>query len=314
MGRQTCALCGSRLDPRDPTCRRCGEVVAAAGPSVQPSRGTSPSRGRVVWLAAVGLVAGLALALVAVPRLRGPGADVVPTALDASGLEAAPAVAPPVDTAVGESAERALATERAFTTEMSRGQMAFDAGRFEEALAEFRAAFARDPEDALAANHVGQTLMRLGRAEEAVTVLAQAVELAPSRWDFHFNLARAQASLARWDEAVAGYRRALAERPDHYPMVFNLAQALEKSGDRDGALAQYHAGTQLAPLEPSFRLGVATLSEQAGDLDQARTAYRQYLELVPEGGESDKVRGRLERLERQSVTGAAAEHQGAVPN
>jgi len=263
----------------------------------------------------MGVAAGLVLALVAVPKLHSGRGEVVPPVREASGslaLGAAPLVEAPPDQ--DWAATQALATERAFMTEIARGQLAFDAGRFEEALAEFRAAVARSPEDALAANHVGQTLMRLGRAEESVAALTQAVALAPSRWDFHFNLARAQASLARWDEAVAGYRRALAERPDHYPTVFNLAQALEKTGDRDGALAQYRAGTELAPLEPSFRLGVATLSEQAGDLEQARTAYREYLELMPEGGESQRVRDRLDRLERQVAAGAGAAVPGALPN
>jgi predicted TPR repeat methyltransferase len=48
-------------------------------------------------------------------------------------------------------------------------------------------------------------------------------------------------------------------------------------------------------------LGVATLAEQAGDLEQARTAYREYLELEPEGSEADRVRSRLERLDRAAT-------------
>jgi len=314
MTRPTCPMCGMRHDGRRPECPRCGEALASAAPGApRPDAGRSP--GRIAWLAAMGVAAGLVLALVAVPTLRGTRGEVVPPVSETLGPLAPGPAAPGEAPSDGDgAATQALATERAFMTEIARGQLAFDAGRFEEALAEFRAAVARNPEDALAANHVGQTLMRLGRAEEAVAPLAQAVALAPSRWDFHFNLARAQASLSRWDEAVAGYRRALAERPDHYPTVFNLAQALEKTGDRDGALAQYRAGTELAPLEPSFRLGVATLSEQAGDLAQARAAYREYLELMPEGGESQRVRDRLDRLERQVAAGAGAAVPGAVPN
>jgi tetratricopeptide (TPR) repeat protein len=255
------------------------------------------------WLAVVGVAAGVTLAVVAVPR---PAARQEPATGDATtpldlGTPAPGRTSDAAGVVPDSSNAPPAEAGRAFMTEIARGQVAFDGGRFEEALVEFRAALAADPSNALAANHAGQALMRLGRTEEAIDALQQAVALAPSRWDFNFNLARALGAASRWEAAAAAYRRALAERPDSYPTVFNLAQALEKSGDRAGALAQYRAGAELAPLEPTFRLGVATLAEQAGDMEQARTAYREYLELAPEGSEADRVRSRLERLDRAAA-------------
>jgi tetratricopeptide (TPR) repeat protein len=194
--------------------------------------------------------------------------------------------------------------ERAFLDEVAVGQIAFNEGRFEDALAEFAKAFQQHPRNAHAANAAGQTLVRLGRAAEAIPYLESASALAPDRSDLHFNLARALGQTGRWGEAASEYRRAADLRPDHYPSVFNLGQALERSGAEEAALAEYRRGADLAPLEPSFRLAAAVLAERLGRTDESRKAFEEYLELVPEGGESDRVRHRLAKL---SAANAAAD-------
>jgi tetratricopeptide (TPR) repeat protein len=203
--------------------------------------------------------------------------------------------------------------ERAFLDEVALGQIAYAEGRFEDALLEFAKALEANPRNAHAANAAGQTLVRLGRPADSISYLERAVALAPSRPDFHFNLARASGLNGRWQDAAREYRQAADLNPESYPTAFNLAQALERSGDAEAALAEYQRGTELAPLEPSFRLAVGTLAERLGRTEESRSALEAYLELVPAGGESDRVRQRLATpTAENATTGPGAGHSPAT--
>jgi predicted Zn-dependent protease len=297
-----CALCGTEYDGRRRFCPRCGEPREAQ-PGAAPSSGDRASgsrRARVVGLVVTLAVTGIVAAL-AVPR-RQPAAPVASVQLPAPQSQVPspqallsddrpdPASIPPA--------------ERAFLGELAKGQIAFDAGRLDEALAEFARAFESDPKNGYAANSAGQTLVRLDRHADAIPYLEQAVALAPNRGDFRFNLARAFGQAGRWPEAVGAYREAAGLTPDHYPTAYNLAQALEKMGDAEAALAEYHRGSQLAPLEPSFRLAIGTLAERLGRWDESQRAYQEYLELVPDGGESAKVKQRVAQVSARHAPGA----------
>ena len=238
------------------------------------------------------------VAALAVPRRQ---AVVVPAAPPASPAPARTAQAP------DDRPDPALVPpeERAFLDECDKGQLAFNAGRFDAALAEFARAFENNPRNAYAANSAGQTLVRLGRPADAVAYLQQAVALAPDRGDFHFNLARALGQEGRWTEAASVYSRAADLAPEHYPTAFNHAQALEKTGKDEDALAEYQRGSQLAPLEPSFRLAIGSLAERLGRWDDSQRAYKEYLELVPDGGDSAKVQQRLAQVDARLSAGDA---------
>jgi tetratricopeptide (TPR) repeat protein len=283
-----CSLCGSEYDARRRFCPRCGETHSGTG---EPPAAAAPGAGRArTWaLALIALLAvAVAAAVIALPKRTLPVAPGRPAPARVE-RSAAPVEAPlPV-----VDPESIPPAERAFLDEVALGQIAFNEGRFEDALAEFVKAFQQNPDNAHAATAAGQTLVRLSRPADAVPYLESAAALAPSRPDFHFNLARALGQGGRWQEAVKEYRLAASLRPDHYPSAFNLGQALERSGDAEAALAEYRRGAEIAPLEPSFRLAAAALAERLGRTEESRKAFEEYLELVPEGGESDRVRQRL---------------------
>jgi tetratricopeptide (TPR) repeat protein len=190
--------------------------------------------------------------------------------------------------------------ERAFLDQVATGQLAYDAGRYEDAATEFKNAFHANPANAHAANNAALTLMRLGRLEEAVDLFEQAVARAPDRADFRFNLARALAQSGRWEDAVREYRESASRDSDSYATAFNLGQALERVGDEDAALAEYRRGTELAPLEPEFRLAIGALSERRQNWTDAKKAYEDYLELTPDGSEAQKVQQRLAAIEKRA--------------
>jgi tetratricopeptide (TPR) repeat protein len=127
------------------------------------------------------------------------------------------------------------------------GVAAYGRGDTAAALDAFEAAATAAPDNADAQNNVGQTLVRAGRAREALPYLAKAVALRPDSWAFRFNEARAHGELKDWPRAIAGYRVAAELFPDDYVTQFNLGKALEAAGQKDEAAEVRRRYLALAP-------------------------------------------------------------------
>lgn len=151
---------------------------------------------------------------------------------------------------------------------------ASDLGAAREA---FRKALAADASHAGAASNLGALLLEDGREDEALALLAHAVDLAPQDPSAHVNLANGLVRASRLDEGAAHFREALRLDPSHAPARRHVLKLLldlcdwEAAGvetDRlladwrhapDGAAAGLVAPftTLFLPLPAAFRLEVA---------------------------------------------------------
>ena len=215
----------------------------------------------------------------AVPRATAP----VATAATPQPLESAVAATPPPAT-------------RPFVDPSGAGTIAYSAGDYEGALAQYRAAIERNPDDAESHSNLGQMLVRLKRIDESIPHFDRAISLIPQRWAYHFNRARAMALLERWDEAIAGYREAQRIFPDDYAIAFNLGQTLHRKGDEAGAVEQYLRAIALDPSDASFRLALGTSYERLQKRVEAAAAYTEYVRQAPSAPDADRVRARIAQL------------------
>ena len=89
--------------------------------------------------------------------------------------------------------------------------------RYEDAIAECRAAIALDPDLGNPYNDIGAYLIELGRDEEAVSWLERAVAAKryASRCFPYFNLGRVHERLGRWRQATEAYTSALRLSPNY---------------------------------------------------------------------------------------------------
>jgi Flp pilus assembly protein TadD len=98
-------------------------------------------------------------------------------------------------------------------------------GHADEALSELRKAVELAPESAEANNILGVLLARSGNLDEGIEHMTKAVELAPDSAEFHFNLGRALAAKSRFSEALP-----------------QLEAAAKLSNGQDAAVLQMLAG------------------------------------------------------------------------
>lgn len=133
------------------------------------------------------------------------------------------------------------------------------AGRLPEAVSEYRAALAIDPEDAEAINNLGSALLALGQRHEAL---------------LHFQ-------------------RAVDAQPDHARARFNLGMLLAEDGAHRAGLAHVEAALRLQPHDASIWNGLGAIRVWQGRPEAGAQAFERALALDP--GHAD-ARRNLARL------------------
>jgi tetratricopeptide (TPR) repeat protein len=144
----------------------------------------------------------------------------------------------------------------------------YDASRRDFARAAIHAQRALDAEPTNPRYWVkkGAALYELGRYDEAIPVLEEAIRRGP-RDDAYYNLGNCLAKKRRYPEAVASFREALRRseaRPDYFN---NLAVALFYSGDKDSARVYW---TEVVRRWPWYTLSQRSLQQHFGGADSAR--------------------------------------------
>lgn len=289
--RQGCPRCGARIQPGLP-CPRCQR-----GPT--PDADTGNRSSRLVWG-----IAGAAVAVVALAAGL-PGRDGTEAVdVDAGQQRNVTCASAPAETMAPASMTPGERMIQPVTAEdfARAGTAAYQQGDLSVALSAFEEAARAHPSDPDAQNNLGQVLVRLGRADEALPHLEAAVAGAPDRWAFRFNLARARGLTGDWAGAVDDYERAASLFPDDYVTLYNLGRALQKAGDHARAAETLERAIALQPDDPSFQLTLAASYEKLGRTGDAAAAYQRYLEQAPSSPDAAAIQARIARL-----TGSAAQ-------
>jgi tetratricopeptide (TPR) repeat protein len=284
-----CAACGAKVRGDRARCPRCREPLIAR----QQETAAAPSNR---WWVTAGIVAGcIAVGGFSMVLVNGSRPKAIASTARPAGTttttQARSAAAQVESDSVGAEAAPAIATSG-----LVAGERAYDGGNLDAALQSFQAAVTANPNDPRALNNLGQMLVRLGRAQDAVPYFERAVQLEPDSWAYQFNRARAYAQVKEWGPAIAGYQRASQLFPDDYATQYNLAKALQASGDVTGAVTAYEKAIALAPGQSDFQLSYGLALEAAARPQDAAAAYRRYLELEPASPEAEKVKAHLAQL------------------
>ncbi len=161
---------------------------------------------------------------------------------------------------------------------LSRAQV----GYWKDSETLFRHALDVTRDNWLAHNHLGTTLERAGKVEEAIAHFEQAVRINPDYAEAHNNLGVALTDQGKVTEAIAHYQQALRLRPDYAEAYNNLGNALAQVGKLSDAIGQYEQALRIKPdfAEAHNDLGIALA--QVGRLPEAMSHYEQALRLRPD--------------------------------
>jgi len=107
------------------------------------------------------------------------------------------------------------------------------------ALTYFQKAKEKNPDNAYTWVVVGCCYGSLGRYQEAIDALKQAIKIKPDCAKAHWCLGLAYGNLDRWQDAIESYKQAIRIEPDDAKAHFGLGLTYFISGDKGSALEEY---------------------------------------------------------------------------
>jgi tetratricopeptide (TPR) repeat protein len=168
---------------------------------------------------------------------------------------------------------------------LAKAALALRAERLAVAEAALRARLKAEPTDVAAIRMLAEVAARLGRYEDAGSLLARCLELSPS---FH-EARRAHAQVLQRQErpleALAEAERLMAidaKNPNHGMLI---ASILARLGDHEAAIGHYEALLDRYPRQPKAWMSYGHALKTIGRRPDAVAAYQRALAQAPQLGE-----------------------------
>ena len=147
---------------------------------------------------------------------------------------------------------------------LGRAQTLAQAGKTEEALAEFNTALDLDPHNAKAFFNRGLLYQSDKQYELAIADFTSANGLTPQQTDPLLGRATCYLALGKAKEAAADLDEAVQASPQNAQLWITRGAAYEKLGDRDKAADSYSRAVLLRPKDDAARSGLARVGGRAG--------------------------------------------------
>jgi Flp pilus assembly protein TadD len=141
------------------------------------------------------------------------------------------------------------------------------------------------PADFVAHFNLGAAMQQLGRSEQALPYLAEAVRLQPSSVTARNNLAVALFALERFEDAAKEFRNALAMDPGYRNARYNLARTLSAEGDNANALTELRVYLETNQDDANAHELAGRLLASSGKFEDALHHFRRATELEPDNAD-----------------------------
>ena len=138
-----------------------------------------------------------------------------------------------------------------------RARQLLHEGKLDAAVDANRAVLERNPGACTCWSNLGVALFRLGRKDEALSVLQHGADICPESVDLNYNLGLALLGLERFDQAVDHCRTALQRCPDSAKLYHLLGTALSKLRQPEAAATAWRRAVSLAPTMSAYRQNLA---------------------------------------------------------
>ena len=172
---------------------------------------------------------------------------------------------------------------------------------------------AEDPSSPTAHHELGVNLVGVGRIEEAVAHLREAIRLDPALAPAHYNLGTTLIMQGRDEEAIAVFRRTIDLRPNDPEAHNNLGGLLQLQGNHAEAERQYRLTMQLNPGHARAHFNLGSLLLAHSRFPEAEAEFRGTLRVTPNHAAAYTGLGRaLAGQGRARVTDAVEAHRAAI--
>jgi tetratricopeptide (TPR) repeat protein len=138
------------------------------------------------------------------------------------------------------------------------------------------------PDDAQARNSLGVAYYQMGRVDDALVQLNEALRLEPEHTVANFNVALIAMMQGRLEEAATHLQRAIAVRPDYAEAHNNLGVVLMRQGSFDPAIAQFQEVLRIHPDGGDAHYNLARALLASGRVNDAVDHLRRAVAARPD--------------------------------
>jgi tetratricopeptide (TPR) repeat protein len=138
------------------------------------------------------------------------------------------------------------------------------------------------PADFVAHFNLGAALQQLGRPQEALSYLTEAVRIQPSSVTARNNLAVALFGTDKFEAAAKEFRQALALDPEYRNARYNLARTLSALGNNADALTELRIYLETNQDDFEAQEFAGRLLGSMGKFEEALPHFRRAVELEPD--------------------------------
>jgi tetratricopeptide (TPR) repeat protein len=161
------------------------------------------------------------------------------------------------------------------------GNVLFQKGEIDQAIAHYRQAIAMRPDFAEAHYNLGHNLTERGELEDAITHYEKALTINPDDAEVHNSLGNVLLRVGRMGEAIAHYRQAIAIRSDFAEAHYYLGRILAERGELEDAITHYEKALTINPDDAQAHNSLGNVLFRVGRAYEAITHYQKALELQP---------------------------------
>ena len=165
---------------------------------------------------------------------------------------------------------------------LASGDKSFAAGKYSEAVIEYRNAIQVDPRRARAHYQLGRTYLELKSPEAAYKELQETVTLDPTNREAQLQLAALLISGKRYDDAKALVEKVLAADSGNVRAHGLMGDLFALRGDRATAIREYQTAIRLDPQRVEMYTALAGVYASGSELADAETALRQGVQANPQ--------------------------------
>ena len=165
-----------------------------------------------------------------------------------------------------------------------------------EAEAEYKAALKLSPQFVPAAINLADLYRALGRGDDGVQVLREAIAAVPQDAGLHYALGLALVRQKKNDEALSELQRATQLAPDRAHYAYVYAVGLHSTGRVDEAIAALKENVSKHPTDRDSLSALATFNRDAGNIALALEYAQQLARLAPD---DKRISDLVDALKRQ---------------
>jgi len=181
-----------------------------------------------------------------------------------------------------EEEQREEKEELTYWDYIRRGDRACSDGRRDEAIREYSAAIALEPEEAAAYNNRGIVYDDLGKYEEAIEDYSTAIRLDPVHAFAYNNRGIVYRKQGEHVKAVADYNKAVELDPNYANAYNGRGIVYKELGEREKAIEDYSKAIKLNPDDASFYYNRGILYDDSEEYEKAIEDYSKAAALRPD--------------------------------